>query len=53
MLTPDGTEGRAMGQYAGWSFEQLFEEKNGCMQANRELERELPQCLFLNLSRDG
>lgn len=32
-----------MGQYAGWSFEQLFEQKNGCIQANRELELELHQ----------
>jgi tetratricopeptide (TPR) repeat protein len=30
-----------MGQYAGWSFEQLFEQKHACMQANLELELEL------------
>jgi hypothetical protein len=40
-----------MGQYAGWSFEQLFEQKHGCMQANRELERELHQLDWSD--RDG
>lgn len=40
-----------MGQYAGWSFEQLFEQKHGCIQANRELERELQQLDWSD--RDG
>jgi hypothetical protein len=40
-----------MGQYAGWSFEQLFEQKQGCIQANRELEFELHQLDWSD--RDG
>ena len=32
-----------MGQYASWTFEQLFAEKNGCIQANHELRSQLHQ----------
>lgn len=32
-----------MGQYAGWSFERLFAEKNACIQANQNFRRQLDQ----------
>jgi hypothetical protein len=32
-----------MGQYAGWSFERLFAEKNAYIQANRDFRIQLGQ----------